>query len=88
VPRLIQAAQDVDVLVHEAGGLDEQAADVHRQGHSTAGDAGRAAKAAGVGRLILSHVPIEGLVEPMLAEAQATFGGPVQVARDRALIEV
>jgi ribonuclease BN (tRNA processing enzyme) len=43
VPRLIEAAQGIDVLVHEAGGLDEQAAEVHRQGHSTAGDAGRVA---------------------------------------------
>lgn len=88
VPRLIEAAQQVDVLVHEAGGLDEQAAEVHRQGHSTAGDAGRVAKATGVGRLILSHVPIDALAEPMLAEARATFGGPVELATDLALIEI
>jgi ribonuclease BN (tRNA processing enzyme) len=86
--RLIEAAQGVDVLVHEAGGLDEQATEVHRQGHSTAGDAARIAKAAGVGRLVLSHVPIEALSEPMLAEARSAFDGPVDLATDLALIEI
>jgi ribonuclease BN (tRNA processing enzyme) len=88
VPRLIEAAQGADVLVHEAGGLDQHAAEIHTQGHSTAGDAGRAAKAAGVGRLVLSHLPGEALVEPMLAEARAAFGGPVEMARDLTLLDV
>ena len=35
VPRLIEAAQGADVLVHEAGGLDQHAAEIHTQGHST-----------------------------------------------------
>jgi ribonuclease BN (tRNA processing enzyme) len=85
--RLIEAARDVDVLVHEVGGLDGHAAEVHRQGHSTAGDAGRAARAAGVGRLVLSHVPVEGLAASMVAEAQAAFGGPVELAADGQLLE-
>ena len=87
-PRLIEAAQDADLLVHEAGGLDAHVAEVRRLGHSTAGDAGRAAKAAGVARLVLTHVPSEALVEPMLAEARAAFGGPVELARDLALVEL
>lgn len=86
--RLVEAAQGADVLVHEAGGLDKEAAEIHRQGHSTAGDAGRAAKAAGVARLVLTHLPSEGLAEAMLAEAQVLFGGPVELARDLALIEL
>jgi ribonuclease BN (tRNA processing enzyme) len=85
-PRLVQLAQNADLLVHETGGLDAQAAEVHRLGHSTAGDAGRAAKAAGVGRLVLTHVPGETLAEPMLAEAGAAFGGPVELARDLELV--
>jgi ribonuclease BN (tRNA processing enzyme) len=88
VPRLIEAVQGVDVLVHEAGGLDEHRAEVHRLGHSTAGDVGRAARAAGVGRLVLTHMPAEDLVEPMRAEATAAFGGPVEPARDRAELEL
>jgi ribonuclease Z len=87
-PRLIEAAQDADLLLHEAGGLDAQSAEVHRLGHSTAGDAGRAARAAGVGRLVLTHVPTESLAEPMLAEARAVFGGSVELAQDLARVEL
>jgi ribonuclease BN (tRNA processing enzyme) len=86
--RLIEEARGADVLIHESGGLDAQAAEVHRLGHSTAGDAARIAAAAGVGRLILTHVPSDRLAEPMLAEARAAFRGPVELARDLGLIEV
>lgn len=86
--RLIEAASGVDVLIHESGGLDAQAAEVHRLGHSTAGDAGRVAAAAGVGRLILTHLPADHLAERMLAEARAAFGGSVELASDLALIAV
>ena len=86
--RLIEAARGVHVLVHESGGLDAHAAEIHRQGHSTAGDAGRVAAAAGVGRLILTHLPTDRLAEPMLAEARAAFGGPVELASDQALIDI
>jgi ribonuclease BN (tRNA processing enzyme) len=86
--RLIEAARGVDVLVHECGGLDASIAEVHRQGHSTAGDAGRVAAAARVGRLILTHVPDDGLADSMLAEARAAFAGPVELARDQALVEI
>ena len=85
---LVEAARGVDVLIHESGGLDAQAAEVHRLGHSTAGDVARVATAAGVGRLILTHVPAERLAEPMLAEARAAFGGPVELASDLKLIEI
>ena len=88
VARLVEAAGGVDVLIHEAGGLDAQAAEVHRQGHSTAGDAGRAARAAGVGRLILTHTPTEALVEPMRGEAAAAFDEPVDVATDLSRLEM
>jgi ribonuclease Z len=87
-PRLIEAARGVDVLIHESGGLDAHGAEVHRLGHSTAGDAGRVAAAAGVGRLILTHLPADHLAEPMLAEARTAFGGRVELASDLALIEV
>ena len=86
--RLIEAASGADLLVHEAGGLDAQGAEIHRYGHSTAGDAGRVAAAAGVGRLILTHLPANGLEEPMLAEARAAFGGPVHLASDQTLVEI
>src|SRR5205814_1194929 len=48
--RLVEAVRGADVLFHEAGGLDVAAESVHRIAHSTAGDAGRAARAAGADR--------------------------------------
>jgi ribonuclease BN (tRNA processing enzyme) len=86
--RLVEAARSAAVLIHEAGGLDANAAEVHRLGHSTGGDAGRTAKAANVGRLVLTHLPANALTGPMLAEAQAAFDGPVELATDLGLIEI
>jgi ribonuclease BN (tRNA processing enzyme) len=86
--RLVEAVRSVDVLFHEAGGLDQHADDVRRHAHSTAGDAGRAARAAGVGRLILTHIPDDALADPMRAEAEAAFGGPVGLATDAGAIDL
>jgi len=86
--RLIQAARDADVLIHEAGGLDANAAEIHRQGHSTAGDAGRAAAGAGVRRLILTHLPGDDLTASMLDEARAAFAGQVELASELAVLEL
>jgi ribonuclease Z len=87
-PRLAELARGADLLLHEAGGLDGQAETVHRLGHSTAGDAGRLARAAGVGRLVLLHVPTEEATAQMVGEARAAFGGPVALAHDLDVIEV
>ena len=83
-----EAARGSDILIHEVGGLDANAAEVHRLGHSTGGDAGRVAAAARVGRLVLTHLPVDHLAEPMLAEARAVFGGPVEMPTDLALIDI
>ena len=88
VPRLIEAAQGADVLIHEAGGLDEHRVEIHRQGHSTAADVGRAARIAAVGRLVLTHMPAEALVEPMRGEATEAFGEPVELGTDLAELEL
>jgi ribonuclease BN (tRNA processing enzyme) len=87
-PRLIEAAQGVDLLIHESGGLDANADEVHRYGHSTAGDAGRIAAAAGVRRLLLTHLPDDRLAEAMMNEARAAFGGLVEIASDATVIEL
>jgi ribonuclease BN (tRNA processing enzyme) len=86
--RLIEVADSADVLIHESGGLDAHAAETHRLGHSTGGDAGRVARAAKVGRLVLTHLPADRLAEPILAEARAAFGGPVELATDLGLIDI
>ena len=86
--RLVEAVRGADVLFHEAGGLDANAENVHRSAHSTAGDAGRAARAAGVGRLYLTHLPGEDDAAALLAEARAAFGGPVDLAVDQGTVEI
>lgn len=82
--RLVEAARGADLLVHEAGGLDRDADAVHASAHSTAGDAGRAARAAGVGRLVLTHLADDAQAEALLAEAAEAFDGPVSLASDLA----
>jgi ribonuclease BN (tRNA processing enzyme) len=86
--RLVEAVRGADVLFHEAGGLDANAESVHRIAHSTAGDAGRAARAAGVGRLYLTHLPDETMSDALLAEARAAFGGPVELAVDQGRVDI
>jgi ribonuclease Z len=88
IERLVELASGVDVFFHEAGGLDEDREFVHSQGHSTAADAGRTARAAGARRLILTHLPFDDLAEAILAEARAAFGGPVELAHDLDVVEL
>ena len=49
--------------------------------HRTASFTGADAKAAGVDRLVITHIPPTGDAEAHRAEAEAAFGGPVAVAR-------
>ncbi len=86
--RLIEAVRGADILFHEAGGLDQDADRVHQMAHSTAGAAGRAARAAGVTRLYLTHLPDDTIVEALLAEAEAAFGGPVGLAADMGSVDL
>ena len=88
---LAAAYAGVDLLIHEATKLDDPAADaLYRIAHSTAGDAGRVAAAAGVGRLILTHLGPKPHDAPQaaLAEACAFFSGPVQVAEDLLTVDL
>jgi len=87
-PRLIEAVRGADILLHEAGGLDADADRVHRPCHSTAGDAGRAAQAAGVRHLVLTHLSDDSILDALLAEAQANFGGPVTMAVDGGSVQI
>ncbi|MHA6629661.1 MBL fold metallo-hydrolase [Pseudonocardia sichuanensis] len=85
---LVELARGADVLLCEATwphlvpGTDrEQPPGVHLSGRQ----AGEHAAAAGVGRLLLTHVPAWFSGEDLLAEAKAAFDGPVElVAPDRA----
>lgn len=78
-PAVAELALGAEVLVQEATFLAEQADRAKESGHSTAGDAARAARDAGVGALILTHISpryesdSQSRLPELLAEAQAIF---------------
>jgi ribonuclease Z len=83
-PNVVEYAENVDLLVHEAYGSVGERDRAHAFGHSTAGEAGEVASAAGAHRLILTHLRASRLVDPneLATEAEATFARPVSMARD------
>ena len=83
-PNVVRYAKGAGLLVHEAYGPEDGAKQAHAFGHSTAAEAGRAAREAGVGRLVLTHLRASRYVSPekLAAEAEDAFGGPVTAARD------
>lgn len=78
-----EAAADGDLLVHEATFGDDEAERAAETGHSTAREAAEIAKAAGVGRLILTHLSARYARDTMdlEREARSVFPSTV-VARD------
>jgi ribonuclease BN (tRNA processing enzyme) len=78
------AAQGAELLIHEVYGPDRDAAAAHSFGHSTGGDAGRAARDAGAQRLVLTHFRSSKFADPaaLAAEAGAIFGGQIEAASD------
>jgi ribonuclease BN (tRNA processing enzyme) len=81
---VVEHARGADLLIHEAYGTDGDAERAHLFGHSTASEAGRVAREAGARRLVLTHLRTDASVdtEELVAQASATFGRPVAVARD------
>jgi ribonuclease Z len=74
-PQMAQLAGGADILVHESTGA--------QPGHSSAAQAGQAAKQAGVGSLYLIHYPTgQYSHQDLLVEARAQFAGPVALAED------
>jgi ribonuclease BN (tRNA processing enzyme) len=83
---VIEWARGADLLVHDTFGPESTSERAHTLGHSTAAEAGEAARAAGVQRLILTHLRPSRFVDPeaLVAEAETAFGGPVDAAQDLA----
>jgi ribonuclease Z len=83
-PSMVEYSRDADLLVHEAYGPENDAKRAHTFGHSTAAEAGRAARDSGAKRLILTHFRHSSFVDPaqLVAEAASAFGDPVEAARD------
>jgi len=87
---LVETARGADVLLCEATWphvtqwWDEPPPGVHLSGRQ----AGEHAAAAGVGRLLLTHVPVWFDGEALLAEAGEVFDGPVELVRPDATYEI
>ena len=79
-------ARDADLLLIEAT-LPRPERDGVR-GHLTPGEAGEHGARAGARRLVITHLSDELDACKAAAEAEATFGGPVEVAREGLVLEV
>ena len=83
-PELVKASQGARLLIHEAYRTDEEFEYASNHGHSTAGDAGRAATQAGVAELVLTHFDTDFATnpQPLLDEAKKHYNGPTTAATD------
>ncbi len=73
---VVTLARGANLLIHEAAGP--------TPGHSSATMAGEIAREAGVEQLLLVHYQVSADPAELAAEAEAAFGGPVEVAQDLA----
>lgn len=85
---LIAAARGADALIAEATLPDPDPAPLHERGHMSAAETGRLARAAEVGRLVLTHISDELDGDRARQIAAEEFGGPVEVAYEGLAIEV
>ncbi|MEW6748799.1 MAG: ribonuclease Z [Candidatus Micrarchaeota archaeon] len=84
----IEAAKGADLLIHEATFDSYKRAEAEERAHSTAEGAAKIAKAAGVKRLLLTHIsPRYADVAELLEEAKAVFKD-TEVAKDGQAIDI
>jgi ribonuclease BN (tRNA processing enzyme) len=88
--KIPEFAKGCDLLIHDATFLDGQESIAAVTRHSTARDAGNAAKLARARRLVLTHISPgnEGAEKRYLAEASAVFDGRIVVAKDHQILTV
>jgi ribonuclease Z len=84
------AAEDADLLVHDATFAEEAAERARDTGHSTAREAAEVANHAGAKRLALTHISSRygGDTSALLEDATLAFEGDVFVARDGMDVDV
>ncbi|HEU4382224.1 MAG TPA: ribonuclease Z [Anaeromyxobacteraceae bacterium] len=85
-----QAARGADLLVHEATFGDAEEARARETMHSTAREAARVAREAGVARLALTHLSTryDQDPSPLLAQAAEEYQGELFVAHDGLAVEI
>lgn len=86
----IEAARAADLLVHDSTFGDAEQERARETLHSTAREAGRVARDAGVERLVLTHLSTRYDREfaPLVEQARSEYAGRVEVASDGMVIEV
>jgi ribonuclease Z len=89
-PLFAQAATGADLFIHEATFSDDEKERAAQTRHSTAREAGEMAKLANAERLLLTHISsrFHTATSPLLAQAKATFQGPIEVANDGMQVEI
>lgn len=89
-PSLVAAAKGADLLIHEATFSDDEVERALETRHSTAREAGRVAREAQVGRLLMTHLSSRHDVDPapLLRQAREEFKGQVDVAFDGYSVEL
>lgn len=83
---LVSFADRADVLISECNVYPQYAGKI--QGHLTGKEAGKLASEAGVGRLVLTHLPQYGDRTVLLTEAESAYSGPVELAYTKQQIEL
>ena len=76
--KLVEIAANANLLICESSLYDEYQGRI--PGHLTAGEAGKIAAAAGVGKLVLSHLPHFGDHRNLVKQACNQFSGPTELA--------
>ena len=75
---LVDFAQDADLLISEANLYEEHIGVA--KGHMGGSEAGKLAKLANVKQLLLTHLPLHGNIEEILAAAVQEYDAPTEIA--------
>ena len=85
---IVDFAAGTDLLMLEATDVRSQVDAGHHRGHLTPAEAGDHARRAGARRLVLTHISADVDAIWARAEAERTFGAPVDLAHEGAVYEI